>query len=56
MDYKQIRDRIQKRYSLDMATANEVTSDLLNNEFKRGKVKTIDGAMRYLDHLEELGA
>jgi len=55
INFKIIRDRIQKRYQLDVATANETTSLLMKDDFKRNKIVTTEQAMNFLDHLEELG-
>ena len=55
INFKIIRDRIQKRYQLDIATANETTSLLMKDDFKRNKIVTTEQAMSFLDHLEKLG-
>lgn len=54
-NFKAIRDRIQKRYQLNIATANEITSLLFKDDFKRNNICTIEQAMSFLDYLEDLG-
>lgn len=52
--YQWLRDYIQKRYQLDIATANQVASDFIKVDFKVDKIRTKDQAISYINHLEEL--